>query len=703
MRRPQPAHDAVRGARSGRARHQWLHPAGVFALLAVVFGASAPVTVGLEDDGFFCITSAAAGVSHPPGYPLHALLGWLTVRLVPGHPILAAHLFSALCGAATCAVFHSLLHRLLGVRWLAWCGALAYGLSPTFWSQAIVAEVYTLNALLCWGLCALALEVRALRGQQVDLRALALVLGLGLANHWPLVVLCLPALLVWMAPARRGLARAAWRALPWLAVGLLPYVWMVWRSWDPSVPSFYGSIESWQEFWFFVSRQGYQGIEQSALSGWGDKLGLSGFLGWELATQFTLAGLGLVLWGAVAQRRRLGTGTSVALVALFLLHSVVLVLLLGFEDSSLYRSALRVYPLVAYGTAAIWLTVGLERLTDVMRGSRARAAALGPACGALLCAVLAVGGWQAARHEDRSWGHDYARAVLESLSPDAVLFVSGDVAAGTIGALHQVEGMRPDVRLLSPQGLLFPDRLFHPLRTPLAEARALLEEVVADPARPVFVIGPLEHVHGRVFGGLWTRIQREHHGTRSELSPRALAYLESIIHRQPRDAWVRRHRLQLMGSFGGVLAEICLDPARQEEAARLAGLAAAVRGSIPGQLAYVRAVLKAGRTEPLDELWRWSEEVAPDLDLDLSRVQRADFFHARGHLAARRGEPARAVEAWRTSLAIHPVAANPALRNLLEHHAQHRERAAYFALRERYFSQGPFPAYLPALEARLRD
>ena len=126
--------------------------------LFAVYALSAPRTVMMEDDGNFILSSYFLGVAHPPGYPLYTALGWLAAQVPLGSVAYRVHLLSALFGAASCAALWLCARRLLESWLAAALAALALGLSPAFWSQAIVAEVYTLNTLFAFALLYLALR-----------------------------------------------------------------------------------------------------------------------------------------------------------------------------------------------------------------------------------------------------------------------------------------------------------------------------------------------------------------------------------------------------------------------------------------------------------------------------------------------------------------------------------------------------------------
>src|SRR5918995_4220236 len=88
------------------------------------------------------------GVGHPTGYPTYMMLTHLFTYLPLGDPAYRVNLASAVYGVAAVLVVY-LAGLLLARRAVAAAvGALAFGLSGAFWGQAVIAEVYTLEALL---------------------------------------------------------------------------------------------------------------------------------------------------------------------------------------------------------------------------------------------------------------------------------------------------------------------------------------------------------------------------------------------------------------------------------------------------------------------------------------------------------------------------------------------------------------------------
>lgn len=129
---------------------------GLFAAsLALYVQTLAPSVATLFDDSLeFPLVSYRLGIAHPTGYPLYTLLGKL-FTLGPWHNVAwRVNLLSAVAGALTVAFVYLVARQLARRRLPALLGAVALAVSPVFWSQAVIAEVYTLTgafvATLLW-------------------------------------------------------------------------------------------------------------------------------------------------------------------------------------------------------------------------------------------------------------------------------------------------------------------------------------------------------------------------------------------------------------------------------------------------------------------------------------------------------------------------------------------------------------------------
>src|SRR5262245_45286766 len=160
---------------------------GVFAVYAL--GACPTIYVG--DSGELTTAVAVLGIPHPTGYPLYVLLGKLWTLLLPvGSIAWRMSLFSAACGALACGLLYRLGRRLDLHPVAAAFAALLLAVSPSFWAEATVQRVYTLNALVM--VVATTLAVRW--DERRDLGSLAAAFaccGLGASNHAVMAVYAL--------------------------------------------------------------------------------------------------------------------------------------------------------------------------------------------------------------------------------------------------------------------------------------------------------------------------------------------------------------------------------------------------------------------------------------------------------------------------------------------------------------------------------
>ena len=117
------------------------------------------------DSGEFQFAAWLGGFAHPTGYPLYLMLGHVWSRIIWANtPAWRMNLFSALWGGVATGLVYLLAFRLLRlvargdiqnstgrwpiifIRMLAALAAITFCVTPTFWSQAVIAEVYTLHA-----------------------------------------------------------------------------------------------------------------------------------------------------------------------------------------------------------------------------------------------------------------------------------------------------------------------------------------------------------------------------------------------------------------------------------------------------------------------------------------------------------------------------------------------------------------------------
>lgn len=650
-------------------RADWLQAGLVALVLFALYAATSPRTVALEDDGLFVLSSYFLGVEHPPGYPLFTLFGKLFTFLPFGSIAYRVHLASAFFGALTAAAVWLCARSLIQPRLPAYVAALGLGLSPVFWSQSIIAEVYTLNTFLFLLLVYLGLRAcppwpRAAEEPEYPrlLPWMAFVFGLSLSNHWPLMLLSAPAFAVLLWPRRMEVVKRLPLLVLLTGVGLLPYAWMVLLS-QARVPiNFDGPLESLAEFWYFVSRAGYAEVDAAPGADWLDRLRFFPFLGVQLAMQFAFAGTAAAALGLAVQWRTFGNRIAWFLLVAFLMPTAVLLLLLGFEYNSVSKHMFHVYPLPAYAVVALWMGLGCAWLMDRLRLRAAYAAA---GCSALLALIFALG-TRTNLLANYDWAARYAQAVMRTLPQDAVLFVKGDMDLGAIGYFHIVEGMRPDITLYQSGGLVLGNRLFHPLRTSADERQRRLRQFIE--AQPAPVAFTWEFFGGYARRERWLHVEIDKSSTDPaqvtvDIPEEALRFFEDTIldSREP-NAWIAFHRDEMRRRYAELLGRSMVRSAPLSERSRrhFEALSRDFHGAIglAEGLMMNRQGYSAGQVAAL------LERVRDTIPSDVPKFYRSKFFWLRGVVRLDLGDKKGATDDFETALYAWPAPENGAVRPL---------------------------------------
>ena len=205
------------------------------------------------------VSAYVLGIPQATGYPTYTILTHFFTYLPIGDVAYRVNLASAVFGAlAVVAVF--LVGLALNGRIVATAvGALAFGTSELFWSQAVIAEVYTLNALFV-ALVVLVLLLWKERREDKYLLTAAFLMGLSMTHHMSSGLL-LPAgfLFVLLVEPRKLVEwRLLLKGVGLFFLGLVPYVFLPVRArMDP--PLNVGDPSNWERFWYVVSGAQFEG------------------------------------------------------------------------------------------------------------------------------------------------------------------------------------------------------------------------------------------------------------------------------------------------------------------------------------------------------------------------------------------------------------------------------------------------------------
>lgn len=392
-----------------------------------------PPSVGFWDTAELQTVPYILGIAHPPGFPVVCLVGWAFTHLLGAGEV--AWRMSLLCALAMSLAAWLIYRISVDQGANRWCGsgcAWLFAFGNVAWTRGTRAEVHA----FALGLEALALWL-ALRWQrdtrQQDLIWCAFVLGLAAATH-PVVI--------WIVPGMAVLIGGRWRSIGWhqvaLAIlafvgGLLPYVYMPWRSavvfaarLDPTLAL---GLPAGRPFWdyghpatlgnFFWMVSGAQFEKSTALLAVFDVPNYfryaSIFAGKALA-EMGAFGLLLAAAGVVATLR-----SNKRMAAALLLIAFVGVPFALTYDVEIDRDR---YLLTAFWTLSLLAAFGSTALVNVAAAHLRKAWAARLSVAAVLAAALTISldknAGLTAQRFDRS-GERFIARILAKTPPDAII------------------------------------------------------------------------------------------------------------------------------------------------------------------------------------------------------------------------------------------------------------------------------------------
>jgi hypothetical protein len=236
---------------------RWAAAIAVACAAFTLYRATLLPGVDFGDTGSFQTLVTTSLITPRDGYPLYFAIGKLMLRLTHAEPAHALNLASAIEGAIACGIVTLAAAELSGSVASAVASALLFAVSYTFWSQAIIAEVYALHIAFVAATLWLILRWSD-RPTMPRLIAFFAVYALAFGNHLSMILLA-PGFTLFLLLAAPGGWRSMFapRIVAVAAVcavaGALQYAWNVHSWWVlPNPPD--SVTEAVQRFWFDVTK-----------------------------------------------------------------------------------------------------------------------------------------------------------------------------------------------------------------------------------------------------------------------------------------------------------------------------------------------------------------------------------------------------------------------------------------------------------------
>jgi hypothetical protein len=331
----------------------------------------------------------------------------------------------------------------------------AFGLSPLFWSQAVITEVYALHALFVILTLNLTSDFRPLGYLQKKLDPLiGLTCGLAMGNHSTAIFL-LPAILPSTFFRRQTMTseilssekiasgpRSLLRRLIWLGIGLLVYLTLPLRALSQP-PINWGNSLTFSGFGWLVSGKLYQDqfFVLKLLAVWSRVQSVAALL----IEQFGIPGLILGLMGLVVFYK-----------SSHLYRNTIWIVFVFFGFTVLYATQDSfMYLIPAFLCFAIWIGLGLGGLMDMFIQRFHQIGVAGGLIFILYLLIMAGNHWHQVDASQDLRAERFGEEVLAQAPANAIVFAKGDRAIFTMWYVHYALQNRLDLVVVATDLLHF--------------------------------------------------------------------------------------------------------------------------------------------------------------------------------------------------------------------------------------------------------
>lgn len=449
------------------ATWRWLGFIMLIAFLAPIYLSTLGQDVGMADTFEFQVVAPRLGIVHPTGYPLYLLLAKIFTFIPFNSVAWRVNLASAIFGLAAVSLLYVLGWRLTRWSLISLLIAALFGLTPTFWSQAIEAEVYTLHALLVIAALLLMREIgdwRLIGLNSIphdDLKPennqstksytltilLAFVLGLGLANHLTTLILLPPAALTIFFAWRAGRFRQApanWVVSVLLVVGALLLPLLLYSYLPLRWSAVNGEPMGFSRFLDWVIGGRFQGALQ--LNAWLNDAGRYDVVGRLLANDWPFIWTGILIF----------VGAGYLFLWQWRYALILLLTWLGyvFYALSYYVPDLAVFVIPAQIIIAIWWLAGIVAGLDLVTTGPGRRKTLLIEILFVMAGIVPL----LVAAADRTWVEvdrsaadgrtTWAQAVLAQPLPEGATILADSDKFPPLYYLQQAHDVRPDLDIM---------------------------------------------------------------------------------------------------------------------------------------------------------------------------------------------------------------------------------------------------------------
>ena len=409
---------------------------------------------GGSDGGDLITAAATGGIAHPSGYPLYLILARFFQLFPVGSLAFRTNLMSAFFAVLAAFFVYAIVFRYLLVELDEYTASIAglsagfaIGLSPLFWSQAVITEVYTLHAFFI--ALIVYITVFPIKKKKQSDRWQGLIYGLAASNHLTALLL-IPAALMLNAlnhhSATQKIAcsiknssvnwKSLGRQLIWMLVGLSIYALLPLRAMKQPVIN-WGNPVNLENFWWLISGKIYRAYYfQDALASLWSRVEASASL---LLDQFGILGITLGFIGIILFYRK--SKIYILTIWMAMIFSGIAIIYQT-PDSYLYF----IPTLISF---SVWIGISVGFSLKYLQKQKPF---LQPLFLAVLIISLLLGtikNWKEVDASQDNRAESFVREVFELAPENAIVFAEGDQAIFALWYFHFALEERTDLIVLA--------------------------------------------------------------------------------------------------------------------------------------------------------------------------------------------------------------------------------------------------------------
>ena len=410
-------------------------------------------------DGGDLITAAATnGIAHPSGYPLYLLIARLFQTLPVGSLAYRTNLMSVFFAILTALLVYVIVVRYLLAELKTYyiaciaglCAGYAVGLSPLFWSQAVITEVYTLHAFIIVLIMHLTLlpERDVSHGQKLNCWR-GLVYGLAAANHLT-AILVIPGALTLNSlhhnasiEEQKGRIKknsvnwqSAGRQVVWTLVGLSVYLVLPLRALKQPLMN-WGNPINFENFWWLVSGKIYRAYYlQNILASIWPRIEASASL---LLEQFGFIGIILGFSGLIIFYK-----TSKLFILSIWIGAVFWIAYLIYQSSDSF-----IYLIPGVISFSIWIGICVGISISFLRKYKIIPQVLFVSLLIITLLIGVIDNWETVDASRDTRAGDFAEKVFRLTPENSLVIAKGDQAIFSLWYFHFALAERPDLVVLA--------------------------------------------------------------------------------------------------------------------------------------------------------------------------------------------------------------------------------------------------------------